>query len=220
MKMNITKTKTTCIICRSFSKSLRSIRYDVDVCSACFYYFLQPKRDQTFICPLPKGGGRFSDEISLKIGSEAEQKFFTLCQSKGYLIRPSSSHENRISHFDFVVGFSTHQFMRVEVKSIKARRRGEIPDPSIVFLEIQNIDGGKGWIYGHSDYIAFEHPKGFVLYRNQDIVSYVELFSKSFPFVTQSGIEFTLYGRRQRKDVVMVVPFAHLNYHLSHKLFI
>jgi len=219
--MTLTKaSKTRCLLCRSYSKSLQSIRYDVDVCQTCFYFFFQTQKNTTYICPQPKGGGRFSDPQSLQIGSEAEQKFWTLCRSKGFLIRPSSSHENRIDHFDFLVAFSISQFVRVEVKSIKARRRGEMPDPSIVFLEIQNIDGGKGWIYGQCDYVALEQPKGFILYRNQDLVQYAERFSKSFPFVSQSGLEFTLYGRRNRNDIVMIVPFAHLNFHLTHKLFI
>lgn len=218
---------TLCFLCRTSpfvsDKPFISIQYHIDVCTPCFYSFIQPSpthSQSTFLLEDPKGGGPYSDFISTKIGSEAEQKFWSLCQSKGFLIRSSTPHENRISHFDFVVGLAMDRFVRVEVKSTKARRRGDTPDPSVVFLEIQNIDGGPGWIYGKCDYVAFEHPKGFILFPNQEIVSYVERYSQTFPFVTQSGIDFTLYGRRQRKDIVMVVPFAELNFRISHKLFL
>ena len=191
------------------------------ICPLCFVYFVKKEESSTdFIAQsLPMGGGTFRDRQSHAMGSNAEQHFWDLCRSRNMLIRPSSMDENRKLHFDFVIFLQKH-FVRVEVKSMKSRKRGQSPDPSLIYLEIQNIDGGKGWVFGQYDWIAFEQPGGFLLFHQDDIIAFVDYFYPKLPFVTESGIDFTLYGRKQRKDIMMLVPFAVFNSHMKQRIFL
>lgn len=177
-------------------------------CKSCFLCFI--KKQDSIIPNEVKGGGTFMDERSKLMGESAEEKFFNLCKSKGYSIRNATKFENMKKHYDFIVNIN-NEFLKVEVKAIKSRQRGEKPDPSVIYLELFNIDGGPGWIYGNADYIAFQTSGGFAMYLRTDLIKLVDYWKDRVPFVSKSGIDFTLYGRNNRKDLVLVLPFAEVN---------
>lgn len=197
----LTDTMNQCQICKN---GIHGKNY----CKSCLLCFIK-QHDSTFSGEV-KGGGEFIDDRSKKMGESAENKFYDICRQRGYLIRSASRFENTKKHYDFVVKMD-NSFHRVEVKSMKARQRGQAPDSSVIYLELFNIDGGPGWIYGDADYIAFEHSKGFMLYKRSDLLAVVNYWKDRLPFVSKSGIDFTLYGRQNRKDLVLVLPFAEIN---------
>lgn len=181
-------------------------------CKHCLLCFI--KKEETFSPEAVRGGGELSDGLSKQLGETAEKKFFQMCKDKGYMIRCATKFENVKKHYDFVVKMDK-SFIRVEVKSMKARQRGQQPDASVIYLELFNIDGGPGWIYGEADYIAFENSKGFMLYPRMELIKIVDYWKDKLPYVTKSGIDFTLYGRQNRKDLVLVLPFAEVNQIIS-----
>jgi len=188
-----------CLLCNSNSHGQR-------YCSPCFQAFIK-KRDSHGPGKV-KGGGELADDTSRQLGQNAEDLFYNYFRTNNIRIRVATTTENRKRHYDFVVfEKSLDRFIKVEVKAIKARKRGLPPDPSIVYLEVNDIEGYPGWIYGEADYVAFQTPNGFVMVNRLGLVDKVKHFFDKLPYVTQSGLDYTLYGRFNRMDLVMVLPF-------------
>lgn len=134
------------------------------------------------------------------MGTAAEQRFFDICGRRSYTIRPASSYENRVKHFDFEV-----QGFKVEVKAMKAPRRGQAPDPNMIYVELRNVSGGTGWLYGEADIIAFEQPRGFLMVHRRELVRFVEQMRLRCRMSHVSGVYHTMYSRANRDDLVMVL---------------
>lgn len=134
------------------------------------------------------------------MGTAAEQRFFDICRSRDYTIRPATSYENRVNHFDFEV-----QGYAVEVKSMKAPRRGMAPDPNMIYVELKNVSGGSGWVYGNADFIAFEQYNGFLMVDRNKLVQLVQSMQSMCRKSNVSGVYHTLYSRANRDDLVIVL---------------
>jgi hypothetical protein len=147
-----------------------------------------------------RGGGAYATAHTTAMGTNAERRFYDGCMNKGWNIRQSSSYENRVRHYDFEVNGDY-----IEVKAMKAPRRGMAPDPSIIYLELKNIEGGEGWLYGDADFIAFEQPSGFLVVCRTELVSLAERMMSRCRRVHVSGEYNTLYSRANRSDLVMVL---------------
>jgi hypothetical protein len=139
------------------------------------------------------------------MGTAAEQRFFDICKKRKYVIRPATQKENIVSHFDFIV-----QGKRVEVKSMKAPRRGQAPDPNIIYLELRNVEGGDGWLYGRADFIAFEQERGFLIVSRKELVQLVDRMQSRCRSARTSGLFYTMYSRANRRDLVMILPLSAL----------
>lgn len=147
-----------------------------------------------------RGGGRYATAATTSIGTKAEQRFFDICRGRGYKIRPATSYENRVKHFDFEV-----QSYKVEVKAMKAPRRGMAPDPNMIYVELKNVSGSSGWLYGDADFLAFEQPGGFLMVRRRELVQLAERMRPKCRVSRVSGMYNTLYSRANRDDLVMVM---------------
>ena len=137
------------------------------VCSACRKYFVDNCVWNFNYRESAKGGDKFATKITRKMGASAEFRFVNICKNNNnYRIRGSTKYEETKLHYDFVVEIKRNnikEYYRIEVKSIKSRKRGDLADPQITYIEYENIYGGPGWLYGDSDYIAFEQLDHFVI---------------------------------------------------------
>ncbi len=174
----------------------------VNMCRPCFAAFVEGKRPVT---EMVRGGGSFATEATACMGTNAESRFRELCIDKGFLLRNATSYENRILHYDFIVKKTNATFSRVEVKAMKAARRGEPPNAEILYIETKNIIGEKGWVYGASDEIAFEQPWGFLIVPRMALVAMTEYYKSKAKRAHVSGIPYTLYGRKDRQDEVLII---------------
>ena len=216
---------TNCKICDC---KVKNYRY----CSLCFKFFL--KRDEKFDITnhnFAQGGGEYKDESSHQKGKESEMAFVEILQRNSIEFRPASKKEDCLNHFDFIVNLNDilddieeiyhpktvyageFSFSKIEVKSIKSKRRKGKPDPSIIYLEIKNINGGPGWIYGDSDYIAFEQPSHFIFVPTKELQLLVKdlLDSNTMTLAKKSGNINTLYSRRERDDLMMILGISSLD---------
>jgi len=196
--------------CQRLCQICNSVSHGQSYCSPCFQAFI--KKRSTHGPDKVKGGGALIDETSRHLGQTAEDIFFDHFRSNHKKIRTATTMENRKRHYDFVVfEESLGRHIRVEVKSMKARKRGQQPDPNIIYLEVHNIDGFPGWVYGEADYVAFQTPTGFMMVNRIRLVEKVNHYFTRLPYVTESGIDYTLYGRFNRKDLVMILPFSEIS---------
>jgi hypothetical protein len=153
-----------------------------------------------------RGGGRFATAHTMAMGTAAEQRFYEGCREKGHAVYAASAYENRVYHFDFHVND-----IRVEVKAMKSARRGLAPDPNIIYVELRNVTGGSGWLYGRADAIAFEQPCGFVVVDRVELVRVVERILPRCRRASVSGVYHTLYSRANRDDLVLVLHLDDLD---------
>lgn len=124
--------------------------------------------------------------------------------------REATKHENIYCHFDIVMDDS----IKVDVKQLKKRNRTDAAeDPSIHFVEFQNVNGDKGWLYGQADYIAFEQPDCFIMVDRKKLGKYYCDIMKGNTEVVISNDEkqlHTWYTRKGRLDVMIMVNTSDL----------
>ncbi len=104
--------------------------------------------------------------------------------------------------------------IKVDVKQMKKRNRiDDVEDPTIHFIEFQNVRGDKGWIYGKADYIAFEQPDYFIMVNRKKLGKYYCDVMKNNTTVIISDDNkkiHTWYTRKGRQDVFLMVNTSDL----------
>lgn len=98
---------------------------------------------------------------------------------------------------------------KYDVKALrKVNRHDSEVNPEIQWIELLNVNGNKGWLFGKADYIVFEHTNQWVIVKRTDLVKYIKSNTKNdiclYPEVHK------LYRRRNRDDLITLVPFSDL----------
>jgi hypothetical protein len=165
------------------------------------------------------GGGKYATATTQRMGRDAELRFMKICDDYFYCVRHATRYENTVEHFDFWVDWGARQAAKVEVKAMKARRRGMAADPTVIYLETKNVSGGPGWLFGKADYIAFEQHRGFLLVRRTDLVELLRMRRDKMTRATRSGISGTIYSRPNRADEVAILDIGDIKT-LQHNVFV
>jgi len=121
----------------------------------------------------------------------------------------SSREDDMHKHIDYYIDMGTHEYS-VDVKGNNA--------PYEIWLEIKNVIGKNGWLYGDATHIAFDMPEmnGFVLVETKLLREYVSKNVKK-EFVNKGNAYKKLYNRRERKDVITYITITDL-LSIDHKL--
>lgn len=71
-------------------------------------------------------------------------------------------------------------------------------------MELKNVRGNPGWLFGKADYIAFEGEKDWIVCRRTDIIKLIDskVTNKS---IDKSRSLYTYYQRDGRQDIVVKV---------------
>lgn len=138
------------------------------------------------------------------MGEGAEWRFHKLCVERGMKVSKASKFDDMKRHFDFKVSpFADMQSARVEVKSIKCPKRGNQPDDRVIFVELVNVVGQRGWVFGDADFVAFEQNEGFLIVNREELAHKTVELSQSATMGTQSGQIGKLWNRVGRQDLVL-----------------
>lgn len=143
-------------------------------------------------------------------GKDVEIHFSGLAEAQGFIVEECSKEENMFEHIDFRI---TNEYgaVSLDIKSRKKRSRKDSSyDDDWVWLEFKNVKGECGWMYGKSDYIAFEREYDFVL------VPRIKLLNWSLAAIKDSNpdgeeaksansAKYKLYRRFRRKDSITQV---------------
>lgn len=137
----------------------------------------------------------------LKKGFEVEREFAKLFKDVNF----SSQDEDINDHWDLKVSF------KFEVKGLKKRRRSdEGVDQTIHWVELKNVHGKVGWLYGEADYFVFELEKYWLIVDKIKLQEYIaENTVKEYTIVPMIN---RLYKRTDRKDVCTLVSTIDLIY--------
>jgi hypothetical protein len=71
-------------------------------------------------------------------------------------------------------------------------------------VEIRNIKGDDGWLYGDSDYIAFETKNMWVIVPTEELRVFVKF--RSVKQFTKEKVPYHYYQREGRQDLMVMIP--------------
>jgi hypothetical protein len=144
---------------------------------------------------------RFDKKDSLELGEKAEGIFVDMARQAGWQVSLSSKDENIDEHWDFHLSKDAGNF-KVEVKSAKRIRRNDSnSNPDYIWVELRNVRGEVGWLFGKADLIAFENESSFIFVKRLDLLAVV---NKKVNLVAKvhdpKDALYKIYTRNGRKD--------------------
>ena len=111
----------------------------------------------------------------LEQGKDAESKFVNLAQQRGLDIREATAHQNIVDHWDKAIRKDKGRWYRVEIKSMKKINRSDKESQArYTIIELKGVTGHPGWLYGKSDFFAFEMKNRFIIVAKDELVILIE----------------------------------------------
>lgn len=157
--------------------------------------------------PTANSRNRFDKKDSLELGGNAEDLFILAAVQHGWKISAAAEKQNIEEHWDFLIE-KDGQARKVEVKSEKRIERGDAnAQTDFIWVELRNVRGKVGWLFGCADWIAFEKQNAFVFVQRLDLLKVVnqkvDLVAK-----VKSAKEalYKIYTRSGRKDKLTLLP--------------
>lgn len=150
---------------------------------------------------------RFDKKDSLELGEKAEEFFILSAVQHGWKISAASNQENIDEHWDYLIERDDQKY-KVEVKSEKRIQRAD-PDSQkdLVWVELRNVRGQVGWLFGKADLIAFEKVQSFSFVKRLDLLGLVNqkvnLVAKA---KSAKDALYKIYTRAGRKDKLTLLP--------------
>ena len=134
-------------------------------------------------------------------GRNAEVRFSEIAESKGMIVEKTEESVDMFDHIDFMLYFDNQQ-LSVDVKRSKRVTEHHMDD--LLWIELQNVNGDKGWLYGKADIIAFELVNYWMLVQRLDIVKYVERYITKEYVSDKKDALYKLYTRKKygRNDIL------------------
>lgn len=152
----------------------------------------------------------FDYQSFLKTGKLKEKEFADLLVlNEGGTVTYSNYNTDTRDHID-IFWTKNDKTVSFDVKGLKKNNRSDDTiDSDIHWIEIANVKGNLGWLYGKADYIAFETLEDWMIVRRVDIIDLVNLkvINKS---ISKSKDFYTLYQRYGRQDIIVKVPTSDL----------
>jgi hypothetical protein len=157
--------------------------------------------------PTTNSRNRFDKKDSLELGNKAEDAFMEMATTRGWKISAASKEQNINEHWDFLIEKEVQTY-KVEVKSEKRIERDDHKSQTdFIWVELRNVRGEVGWLFGAADLIAFEKQTSFVFVKRLDLLGVVnqkvDLVAK-----VRSAKEalYKIYTRSGRKDKLTLLP--------------
>jgi hypothetical protein len=107
----------------------------------------------------------------------------------------------------------------IDVKARKKiKRKDTATNDSFIWVEFTSVNGSKGWLYGKSEFIAFETEDNFLVVRRSALASLCERLCNTKE-LNQHGSKPPLYvgyQRYGRKDLVSLIKLEDILENLPH----
>lgn len=149
---------------------------------------------------------------SYSVGLSAEKRFASLFKNYSF----SNEKENMFEHWDVKVILNvdenTDVKINIDVKSLRKTRRSDLDvNENIHYVEIKNVNGKTGWLYGDKvQYFAFELKKYWVIVKKEDLQEFIK--TKTEKIYVERPELYKLYRRKGRKDIITMVQSYDLCY--------
>lgn len=116
-------------------------------------------------------------------------------------VKFSSTEEDINDHIDLWIGNKSF-----DVKAAKRINRFDVhPCYSIHWIELRNVQGQKGWLFGHAHYIAFELEDNWCVCPRTSLITSLRGKVDFSSFTTNREDVFKIYRRKNRLDAIVKV---------------
>jgi len=121
---------------------------------------------------------------TLAQGNESEKRFAKIMSERGNEVVKATANQDMKLHIDF--------FINGEGVDVKGNKRSDY-----LWLELQNVFGGKGWLYGSAKWIVYDVSdlKEFHIYKRTDLLDFVV---KNVTETTDSNRDFMKFYKRDK----------------------
>jgi hypothetical protein len=111
----------------------------------------------------------------------------------------ASKDEDIFEHWDVKID------IKIDVKAMKKiNREDSEPNENIHYVEIKNVHGHKGWLYGEADYFAFEMKDYYVMVSKIKLQEMISNKCKDKIKCARPTL-YQLYSREGRSDMITLV---------------
>lgn len=134
-------------------------------------------------------------------------------------VRKSTKYEDTHDHVDFWCIKNGKEF-GIDVKGLRKNKRTDTDyDDTINWIELLNVKGEPGWIYGKSSYIAFMTKESILYVPTKDLVNFVEskVRGQGITSIRPDGF-YKPYRRKDRQDLIIKVPTSDLRNLAKHEI--
>ena len=120
-------------------------------------------------------------------------------------ITRASKEEDMYKHIDFWWNSPKKGKIGIDVKGIKKNNRNDNNyDDSIHWLELTNVNGKSGWLYGKADYIAFRTNSSIIFCKRQKLLNFILSKIKDKKIIHNNPREcYISYQRYNRQDIIV-----------------
>lgn len=145
-------------------------------------------------------------------GRRSEFRFLEAIKSKGLHCKKSSRKDDIERHIDFFLFNDDSEL----IATVDVKGENQLDE---IWVELKNVRGDKGWIYGDATVIAFEMPElgGFVCVLTKHLRDYVKE-NVSEEFVSKKDAYKKMYTRDGRSDVITLLCIDDLKSIDSYKI--
>jgi len=141
---------------------------------------------------------------SRDLGNISESRFKSLCALQSWPCFKSSREDDMFKHIDFYVVTDEGE-ISVDVKHSS--------DVEQIWVELKNVRGKTGWLYGEATHICFDVPlvNKMVMVERKELAAYIaENCTKEF--VKKDEAYLKLYTRQGRADILTFIKLYDLFY--------
>lgn len=127
----------------------------------------------------------------------------------------ATKNEDMYDHIDFWWDSPKKGRIGIDVKGLnKNKRTDKKYDDSIHWLELQNVKGCEGWLFGKAEYIAFRTLSNIIFVKREKLLNFALKVIKGKDVVYDTPSDFYVpYKRKKwgRDDLSLKVPTSDLN---------
>ena len=144
-------------------------------------------------------------------GDRAEEKFKDYLENvKNLKVQKATQNENIFSHIDYWFWDLKNNKRSVDVKT--SDRVTRHLNDNIAWIEMRNVNGKKGWVYGDADFIAFELVCYWLVVPRKKIVDFIEKYVSDDFVEDKKDALYKKYTRKKygRDDIITIVKIQDL----------
>lgn len=123
----------------------------------------------------------------------------------------SNKNDDTKRHIDFYWNSPKKGILAIDAKGLRKRsRKDKEYDDTIQWIEMKNVHGNDGWVYGDSDYVAFRTKKDIIFVQTKKIKEYGENICDGKEILygrkNKPSDCYKPYCRDKNKEVIFMCP--------------
>lgn len=140
-------------------------------------------------------------------GQAVEAEFVATAKAKGYTVEESSIEVDRKDHIDYYIT-KNGVTKSVDIKSIRGVGSGRDKN-EYTWIELQNVNGRRGWLYGKQDLIVFERTDHWLFVDRHSLARWIAFVVDENKIVDRQGDPmYSLYSKDTDKSLTTMIRYS------------